>query len=260
MVPRFRCSGCKRGYSNATFHPCYGQKKRHKNFRVYQLLCSGVSLRRTARLLHLHRTTVERKLRFLAAQCRLSQKQLLEKFRNEPLSEIFFDEMESFEHTKLKPLSLPIAVTRERIILSAKVARMPAKGLLAAPSRKKYGFRKDERPRALREMLHELVPLARSDVTLHSDQNPHYPRPVKKFFPEGTHMTTPGGRGAVVGQGELKKLTWDPLFPLNHSAAMLRANMSRLFRRTWNTTKIPRGLEDHQALYIHYHNTQILQR
>jgi hypothetical protein len=42
---------------------------------------------------------------------------------------------------------------KTRRILSYRVSRMPAKGLLAKMARKKYGFRKDERPKARRELF-----------------------------------------------------------------------------------------------------------
>jgi hypothetical protein len=61
----------------------------------------------------------------------------------------------------------------------------------------------------------------------------------------------------VTGQGELKKTTHDPLFAINHTLAMLRANINRLIRRTWCTTKKPERLIDHLWIYIRYHNTLI---
>jgi len=61
-------------------------------------------------------------------------------------------------------------------------------------------------------------------------------------------------RGSVSGQGELKKLRFDPLFSLNHTCAMLRANLNRLFRRTWCMSKTIQGLIDHLSLYVIYHN------
>lgn len=61
-----------------------------------------------------------------------------------PLKRVYFDEMESFEHTKFKPLSIALCMARDRRIITAEGARMPAKGLLAARARKKYGFRPDE--------------------------------------------------------------------------------------------------------------------
>jgi hypothetical protein len=205
-----------------------------------------------------HRTTVVRKFRFLAEQCRKSHGEYLKQFEIHKLGEVIFDEMETSEHTKFKPLSIPFAVTPARQILVAEVAQMPAKGLLAAKSRKKYGYRKDERPSALKKMLQKLVPITKPDAVFKSDQNPSYPFYLSKTFPQARHETTKGGRSCVTGQGELKKLEWDPIFALNHTAAMYRANLNRLFRRTWCTTKTPQGLRDHLALYIHYHNRILL--
>lgn len=199
-----------------------------------------------------------RKFRFLAEQCRKDHAAFLAEFKGQPFGEITFDEMETFEHTKYKPLSIPIAVSAHRQILSYDVARMPAKGPLAAKSRKKYGFRKDERPEIMERMLCELRSITKADAIFKSDQNPSYPRFLSKAFPDAKHETTRGGRSCVVGQGELKKIGWDPLFCLNHTAAMLRANMNRLFRRTWCTTKKVQGLRDHLALYVCYHNRVLL--
>jgi hypothetical protein len=49
--------------------------------------------------------------------------------------------MESIEHTKLKPLTLPLAVGDDYRIYAVSVGRIQAKGLLAELSRKKYGRR-----------------------------------------------------------------------------------------------------------------------
>lgn len=199
-----------------------------------------------------------RKFRFLAQQARLRHAAYLNELKRAPVAEIFFDEMETFEHTKFKPVSIALAVTKDRQILSAEPATMPAKGLLAAKALKKYGRRPDNRPRALKKMFETLKEVTHPQATFHSDQSPRYPAPLKAHFPEACHLTTKGGRAAVVGQGELKKLTWDPIFKLNHTAAMLRANMNRLFRRTWCTTKNIQGLTDHLALYTSFHNEVVL--
>ena len=253
-ITRWKCTGCKKTFSLATGHSCFRQHKRRVNFPLFRLLCSGVSLRRAAKILHVHRVTVARKLHFLAEQCRKNQDAFLNELGPASLKEVIFDEMETFEHTKFKPLSIPLAVTPQRRILIAEVAVMPAKGLLAAKSRKKYGPRKDERPAAISRMFKKLSAFTDPRATFKSDQNPSYPALLSKFFPHARHETTKGGRSCIVGQGELKKLGWDPIFSLNHSAAMLRANMNRLFRRTWCTTKTIQGLQDHLALYVHYHN------
>lgn len=169
-----------------------------------------------------------------------------------------FDDLETFEHSKLKPLSITLAVEKHtRFILGARVSVMPAKGLLAKASRKKYGRRPDKRRANRRDLLKSLVPLIDTKAEIESDQNPHYEPDVRKYFPSATYTAHKGRRGCVVGQGELKSGGWDPLFSLNHTCAMLRANINRLIRRTWCTTKKKENLEGHLWLYFKSHNTRI---
>lgn len=255
-VQRFQCLGCKKGFSFATLHPCYRQNKRHKNEPLRKLLCSGVSQRRAAIILNLSRTTVVRKLLFLAAQAQMKLDELL---KSKPqATEIEFDDMETFEHSKCKPLSITLAVvSKERRILGFEVSRMPAKGVLAAIAQKKYGPRPDERPEARKKLFERIKPHIHPEALIKSDQNPHYPIDVKRFFPRSTHKTFKGRRGCVVGQGELKRGGFDPLFSLNHTCAKLRADINRLFRRTWCTTKKPERLAAHLAIYVVYHNESL---
>ena len=256
FVRRFYCRSCLSYFSNATFSPCYYQKKRRINGEVKLLLCSGVSQRRAAKLLGVNPKTVVRKFRFLAEESRKRHFIFIEKYKSDPLTEIQFDDLETSEHTKCKPLSVTLAVDpRNRQIINFKVSQMPARGHLAEKARKKYGYRQDTRNEAWDVLMKELKPLVSPKVKFFSDENPHYPKHVKLNYPEATHKRYKGGRGCIVGQGELKKLKFDPLFALNHTCAMLRANMNRLFRRTWCTTKNQKGLLDHVALYVDFHNT-----
>ncbi|MCP4050867.1 MAG: transposase, partial [bacterium] len=74
-----------------------------------------------------------------------------------------------------------------------------------------------------------------------------------------SHEKSKGEKGCVAGQGELKKVRIDPLFAINHTLAMLRANINRLVRKTWCTTKKPERLLDHLAIYTWFHNTKLIQ-
>ena len=180
--------------------------------------------------------------------------------KNHPtVHEMQFDDLETFEHSKMKPLSVTIAVESDtRRILGFRVARMPAKGLLVARSLKKYGKREDHRKAARISLFHQLKDFIHPLAIVKSDENPHYPRDLKKIFPQCTHRSYKGRRGCVVGQGELKAGGFDPIFSLNHSFAMMRANINRLFRRTWNTTKVPERLALHIELYVMFHNQVLI--
>lgn len=242
----------------ATLQPCYRQRQRQINPLLFQCLVSGVSQRRLARILFVNRKTIVRRSIFLGL---FAYQQLLEHRSKQShlVSEFQFDDLETFEHSKMKPLSVTMAVeSNTRRILGFRVSRMPAKGLLAERSRKKYGFRPDERKRNRVALLRELKPYVVENVLIKSDENPHYLPDVKKIFNEAKHSTFKGRRGCVVGQGELKAGGFDPIFSLNHTFAMLRANIHRLFRRTWNTTKKPERLALQIALYALYHNLVLI--
>ena len=255
LVQRFRCNLCLREFSRATLHPCFRQKKRRVNFPLSKLLVSGVSQRRAARILGVNPKTIVRKFHFLGSQAEVRQREWRNQIPRNSISEIQFDDLETAEHTKCKPLSVTLAVDpKTRKILNFKVSQMPAKGLLAERSRKKYGPRKDLRPRSWDQAFSELKSILALDAIVKSDENPHYPKYLRQHLPQASHIQFKGARGAVTGQGELKKLRFDPLFALNHTCAMLRANINRLFRRTWCISKTKRGLIDHLALYIDYHN------
>jgi transposase-like protein len=252
-LQRFRCLECKRTFSEASFSACHYQKKRHLNGNIFELLVSGLSQRRLARILRVNRKTIVRKFLFLGAH---SQELLLKTNKDQPkVTKVQFDDLETFEHSKCKPLSVTMAVEEDtRRILGFRVSRMPAKGHLAAISRKKYGPRKDARPLARKELFTELKDLVHEDAIFKSDMNPHYGPDLKRHFPQSKHIAYKGQRGCVVGQGELKAGGFDPIFSLNHSFAMTRANVNRLFRRTWCTTKLPERLALHFAMYALYHN------
>lgn len=252
-IRRFRCNTCRHTFSTATFSPCFRQKLRRINEPLKRLLASGVSLRRAAWLLNAHRTTLARRLPFLGLRARHRQDQQLQRLRNLP--QVHFDDLETFEHSKCKPLSVTLAVTPKRKILGLEVSSMPAKGPLAKLSRRRYGFRPDQRRQGLRTLLTRIRPAIATQAVFWSDENPHYPGPVREIFPKARHETVKGQRGGVTGQGELKRGGYDPLFPLNHTCAMLRANVNRLFRRTWCTTKKVESLAHHLAIYADFHNT-----
>jgi transposase-like protein len=256
-IQRFRCYSCKHNFSTATFQLCYRQKKRQKNEPLRKLLSSGVSLRRASLILNIHRNTTTRKFLFLGLNAEFF-------FRSRNLQSnraaiVQFDDLETFEETKCKPLSVTLAVEQgTRRILGIEVSRMPAKGLLVKKAQAIYGKRIDERREGRRRMLRRLVDLVIPDAVIHTDSNPFYKKDVKDFFPEAKHVEHLGKRGASTGQGELKKVRFDPLFSLNHTCAMLRANINRLFRKTWCTTKKKERLYIHLMIYAQFHNESLI--
>jgi hypothetical protein len=156
-----------------------------------------------------------------------------------------------------KPLSVAMAVSKtERKILGFHVSSMPATGHLAKISRKKYGVRPDHRKAGLTALFNDLNRFLNPKITISSDECSFYNGVVKQFFPHAIVTQYMGQKGSVAGQGELKKTRFDPIFSINHTFAMLRANVSRLIRKTWNTTKKVSCLICHLNIYVWMHNTQ----
>ena len=107
------------------------------------------------------------------------------------------------------------------------------------------------------DVKRKMVFLAKKAI-IKSDEHKLYPSFVKKNSPKSKHLRFQGGRGSFIGQGELKRVKFDPLFALNHTCAMLRANINRLIRKTWCTTKKFEMLQNHIYIYMDFHNSVLV--
>jgi len=258
VIQRFRCKSCGCRFSNATFAYEKNQNKRQLNHMIFKLLGSGVSMRRIAKILLVDKKTVQRKVDFLAFKARIKQQKILENIK-EQVEHIQFDDLVTSEHTKLKPVSVSIAVdTKSRLILGAFASQIPAFGHLATLSRQKYGQRKSHHKEGLEILFSQIAPTFKEGIRIDSDEHKFYPEFVNRYAKSAQYCRYKGGRGCVAGQGELKKLAKDPLFFINHTCAMLRDNLKRLARKTWCTTKKIEMLQKHLDIYLWYHNYEIL--
>ncbi len=217
-------------------------------------------MRRCALVLNINRITVERKLIYLAKKANKSQQEFLQELRGK-VTHLQFDDLITSEHTKMKPLTISLAVdAQRRYILGTFVASIGAFGHLAELSRKKYGRRPHHHKKALKNLFDTMAPTIAPHALVESDEHSFYPSFVRAHLPGTEYRRHPGGRGAIAGQGELKKLKYDPLFMLNHTCAFLRANINRLVRRSWCTTKKPAMLQRHLDILVDFYNQDYLPR
>ena len=248
-VPRYRCKTCGKWFGSHTFLATYRQHRPDANRLIGELLCSGVTMRRTAKVVRVHRRTVVRKLKFLAQRARLAHQAALTtgKFHT---TYVQFDEMETYEESKLKPLSIALAVRgKNGQVLSAKVATMNCHGRMAATSVHKYqGRRPDTRKQAALAALADVAAVSKPSMTVVTDQKKAYPNLIKTALPHAVHVAHPSRR--LPANSKQK----DPLFWLNVTCAKLRADLARLSRRTWSASKKPECLQDALDLYIAYSN------
>jgi len=252
-IQRYQCQLCGKKFSDATFGVAYRQKKRRINSTLRFCFASNMCPRDMAELVGVNVKTVAARLIWQATLSRQKNKQYLKVFiaENGPIESVQFDDLITFEHTKCKPLTVPVAVIEgSRVPLAFNVASIPAFGHLAKVARQKYGKRDDHSKAAREAVFEELVDCLPKDVQFNTDGHTHYAKLIKQYFPDSEHNIYESARGATVGQGELKKIGFDYLFSVNHSFATLRAKVNRLNRRTWCTTKKPERLADHIDVFI----------
>lgn len=258
-IQRFRCNSCGKKFSRSTFELECGQKKRRVNHPLFKLMCSNVSQRRAALLLNVHKTTIARKFQYLGEKYRLKNQIWRQSMKEHSILHVQFDDLITIEHTKLKPLTVTAAINaHSREILAVKVGKIPAFGHLAKLARKKYGVRENQHLMTLGYVFQKIQPLLNSYVMIESDDHTNYPKMIRRFAPTAQHIAHKGGRSSIYGQGELKRLEYDPLFGINHTYAMFRGNINRLIRKSWCTTKIPEKLQLHLEMYMWFHNHYLL--
>jgi hypothetical protein len=227
------------------------------------LVCESITLRGFARAHKCSRLTVERKFEFVA---QISRERHLRALLGGEIKDtcVSMDEMETYELTKLLPLSIALAVTEEGKIVETQVAEMKCKGKLAPISRKKYGdTRKDERPEALLKTVN-MIRLFLNTGTIKTDGKPSYVPLLKNHLPGVTHERYSRKVKALWGTHATNKdapygwhargRPFDPIFLLNQRCAKIRSQMSRMRRRFWGTTKKKRRLEMHLWIFTAWQN------
>ena len=202
--------------------PAKGRTGPSVNDPLAKLLSSGVTQRRAARIMGINKVTVARKFAWLAGRARHAHAAALTGGRIQT-SYVQCDEMETFEHSKLKPLSITLALrAKTGEIIGAQAATMNCHGHMAALSQRVYGWRYDNRHIACRDVLTSIKAVAKPRITIATDGKSTYPSLIHGALPHAVHRSHVS-RVKVRGAR-------DPLFRLNHTCAKLRADISRLAR------------------------------
>jgi len=249
-VPRYRCRSCGKSFSSQTHSPTYRQRRPDVNGIVFRLLCSGVTMRRTALVVGVNKSTIERKMAWLADRARaIHDERLASGGLNTSL--VQFDELQTFEHTRLKPVSIAVAIrVKTGEVIDVDVAMMSSFGAMVRRTRELYPEWRETRRGARESVFRSVAKCAKPGVTIKTDESRHYPPIIDRLVPGARieqHLS-PGNDDHPCPDG------FDPMFKLNHLFAKMRQDMSRLFRSTWATTKTLAGLYNHLMLYIAWQN------
>jgi hypothetical protein len=258
-VQRYRCTHCQRRFSSQSFRLDFRQQKPRINAPILGCFASKVTHRQTARILRVDRKTVQRRLRVFGPALRRWHAVFLARARQRGGLEgsFSFDELETYEHDRrLMPVTVPVLIHRKsRFIVHLETADLPARGGLSAHdlARKqvrevRYGKRLNGSARAVEDCLLALkaVHAPRVPLEIVTDRKQSYPPLVRRHFAR---------RSAFVRESSsTTRNTLNPLFPINHTLAMLRDQVSRLVRRSWAASKRQAELRHHLWIFTAWRN------
>ena len=258
-VPRFLCLECHRTFSSQTFRLDYRLRKPRLHLALFKDFVSKSTMRQSARMLGCTRHTVAHRLALLGRHCRAFHESMLERARTSGGVDGVFqlDEFETFEHSRrLKPVTVPVLIERKSyFILHAACATLPARGGLSPLWRKKKeeqerreGKRRSGSLVAVRESFARLARVHRATgpVAVQTDRKSTYKTSLERLFAERLRHERHSSKSA--------RNYSNPLFPINHTLAMMRDGLSRLVRRTWAAAKLRDRLELHLWIWIAYRN------
>ncbi len=254
-VQRFVCLTCAHGFSEQTFRLDYRLKRSELLPRLFLDRVSKVTHRQSARNHACSRSTEERHFQRLSRHCEaFHQARMAEVAARGGLGEVFLlDELETYEHHRTqKPVTVPVLIERTSgFVVDARVGALaarvrPGEGRQQRPERTSQ--RKSESQlvvKAAFEKLREVTPM-QVVLSVLTDEKPTYARLLRQLFGKRCqHFRTASTRLRDVR---------NPLWPINHTLARMRDNISRLVRETWAAAKLRRWLAGQIAIWVCYRN------
>lgn len=259
-VQRYFCRSCGRRFSRQSFRLDYRLHLPRLHLQLFGLFVAKVTHRQAARHLGVSRRVVEHRLRLMGRHAREMHRHFLDQSaRRGGVNGVFqLDEMETFEtDRRLQPVTVPVLMERKSyFVLHAETASMAARGRLSKEHRRKkeerekhFGKRRSGSRKAVQrslEVLHR-VHSRRDWLRFESDRKTTYVSILKKVFGErlGSHKRI---------SSRNRRSYSNPLFPINHTLAMMRDGVSRLVRRSWGASKMRQRLDLHLWIWIAYRN------
>jgi hypothetical protein len=226
---------------------------------LYDDMISKVTMRQSARLRRHSRSTIAHRLRLIGRHCGDAHSSWLRHARIDDATKARFqlDELETYEtDRRLFPVTVPILIeSRTYFVVDVRTAPLPARGSLSLALRRRkaalerrHGRRRSGSSRAVREsfaVLERLLPLG-GTVRVRTDRKSTYPGIIRSVF---------GARARHDRRSSKSKRNYgNPLFPINHTLALVRDNVSRLVRRTWAAAKLRERLGLHLSMWIVWRN------
>jgi len=254
IVQRFDCGFCGRRFSTQSFRLDYRLRRLNVSRPLFYDFVSKVTHRQSARRHGVSRSTVEHRFLLLADQAHRLHLRTLARARS--CSGVFqFDELETYEtDRRLKPVTVPVLIHRHSyFVVSANTAPLASRGKLRPRDRKRLEVLRKREGRRRSGSLPAVVRSLRAAALLtkglpvhfQTDRKPTYVRAIQRVLPGSMHERY---------SSKLRRNYRNPLFPINHTLAMLRDGVSRLVRRTWAGSKKRSRLRRHLRLWLMWRN------
>ncbi len=168
------------------------------------------------------------------------------------------DEAETFETDRLvRPITIPVLIQRKTLfVIYAETAPLPPRGRLDVfrklrkeRDERNFGPRKCGSRAAVKRTLEALSNAMAPGHFLEivTDKKGSYRTLLKEVF-----GALP--RNHIQESSRKRRNRANPLFPINHTLAMMRDGVSRLVRRNWAASKLRDRLTDHLWIWIVYRN------
>lgn len=251
-IQRYRCTHCRRYFSDQTFSVTYWLKRPELLAPVFEATLSGTGHRQLARFRDCSPSTVMHQVARLGRHCLLAHQYLRPK--DPPRSSTVIDGFESFEFSQFFPMHINIAVDSEaHFIYAFTDAPLRRKGRTTARQKNKRAqleaqFGRPD-PKAIEKSVAELVRLVAPEggaVTIHSDDHPAYKRAFRRVEAlEITHRTTSSKAARTAG---------NPLFPVNRVDLWARHNGANHKRETIAFSKRRQGALYRAAIFAVWRN------
>ena len=246
LVPRFRCSHCRRTFSRQTFQTRYWLRRPELLATIFERLLSGSGFRQVARFLGCSPSTIGTHVRRLGRHVLLFLE--AHRPRGAPSEPLVVDGFESFAFSQYYPLHVNLAVGAEsHFVYGFTESELRRKGRMRADQKAKRAReealvgRPD--PRSIETGIHDLVALVvprGGRVRIRSDEHRAYPRAFRRLADRTIeHAVTPSTAARVPA---------NPLFPVNRQDQMLRHGGANHRRETIAFSKLRLGVIERAAL------------
>ena len=244
-VQRYQCKDCDKTQTTRTNSLNYRLRKQRLAKKIKTLYCERMSLRGISRTLGIDRKTVNAYFIRESHKSRVANLKGLES-RGIVSTFIQFDDIETFEHSKQKPLGIYLSVrAKTGEIISAKVHTTHIRALAVSKEKINKWNRNVDKGAALADCLLETKKaFNRVHTTLGCDGEKINISTANEICDESFIN--------IVTLGENKKI--------DLAIRKMRNDISRLSRKSLCSTKKAERLQNHLDLYIDYHNKNRVHR